>query len=348
MKYTLGAVMMFRDEARYLKEWIEFHRLIGVEHFYLFDHLSKDHPEIVLADYIAKGIVELERRNDEVGGNFMTLAVEMNNKAINLARGTCQWVVILDSDEFIVPKTVMWLPTLLKDYEQYGGLTMNWQMYGTGGVAEVPHDKTMVESLTMKGLEKMPAWARVIKSIVQPERVNSVGLHYGIYKNGYYAVNTSHKRIEKAWDEDITVDKIQLNHYFSRDLKFRNEVKIQRRIGLGVPADELIKWDEEMSVVKDECILRFVEGLRARLAGGVDVPVVRLVELPMARPVELPVARPVELPVARPVELPVELPLVFNWKAYVTRYPDLKKIKTKELALKHWMKFGKREGRVCS
>ena len=32
-KVSIGAI--FKNEALYLKEWIEFHRIVGVEHFYL-------------------------------------------------------------------------------------------------------------------------------------------------------------------------------------------------------------------------------------------------------------------------------------------------------------------------
>lgn len=37
---SIGAI--FKDEAPYLAEWIEFHRLVGVEHFFLYDNLSTD------------------------------------------------------------------------------------------------------------------------------------------------------------------------------------------------------------------------------------------------------------------------------------------------------------------
>ena len=39
----------------------------------------------------------------------------------------------------------------------------------------------------------------------------------------------------------------------------------------------------------------------------------------------------------------------FNWKFYIANYPDLKKngINNYATALNHWIKFGKREGRIC-
>ena len=55
----LSACAIFRDEAAYLAEWIAFHRLVGVEHFFLYDNGSADHPEAVLAPYLAEGEVTL-------------------------------------------------------------------------------------------------------------------------------------------------------------------------------------------------------------------------------------------------------------------------------------------------
>lgn len=36
LKYELAALLKFRDAAHCLREWIEFHRVVGVEHFYLY------------------------------------------------------------------------------------------------------------------------------------------------------------------------------------------------------------------------------------------------------------------------------------------------------------------------
>ena len=36
--HYLAICAIYRDEAPYLREWIEFHRLVGVEHFFLYDN----------------------------------------------------------------------------------------------------------------------------------------------------------------------------------------------------------------------------------------------------------------------------------------------------------------------
>ena len=41
-KYFLGVAAIIKNEKPYLKEWLEYHRLQGVEHFYLCDNGSTD------------------------------------------------------------------------------------------------------------------------------------------------------------------------------------------------------------------------------------------------------------------------------------------------------------------
>ena len=37
-KYYCSICAIFRDEGTYLKEWIEYHRIIGIDHFYLYNN----------------------------------------------------------------------------------------------------------------------------------------------------------------------------------------------------------------------------------------------------------------------------------------------------------------------
>src|SRR5579883_479648 len=58
-KYNLSIVAIFRNEKPYLREWIEYHRLVGVDHFYLYNNKSSDGSLEVLSPFIARGIVTL-------------------------------------------------------------------------------------------------------------------------------------------------------------------------------------------------------------------------------------------------------------------------------------------------
>src|SRR5919201_1450975 len=58
-KPYLSLCALYKDHADYLREWIEFHRLVGVERFFLYDNESSDDHEAVLAPYVERGIVEV-------------------------------------------------------------------------------------------------------------------------------------------------------------------------------------------------------------------------------------------------------------------------------------------------
>ena len=57
MNAYLSICAVYRDEAPYLAEWIEFHRLVGFERFYLYDNGSSDWHREVLDPYVDEGIV---------------------------------------------------------------------------------------------------------------------------------------------------------------------------------------------------------------------------------------------------------------------------------------------------
>src|SRR3954453_4443413 len=56
----LAVCAIFRDQARYLAEWVSFHRIQGVERFYLYDNRSTDDWRSELQSEIEGGIVEVQ------------------------------------------------------------------------------------------------------------------------------------------------------------------------------------------------------------------------------------------------------------------------------------------------
>src|SRR5512133_3338974 len=55
----LAVCAIFRDEARYLAEWVSFHRVQGVEKFYLYDNRSTDDWRSEREPELAAGVVEV-------------------------------------------------------------------------------------------------------------------------------------------------------------------------------------------------------------------------------------------------------------------------------------------------
>ena len=51
----LSLCAVYRDDAPYLLEWIEFHRLVGVERFFLYNNGDRDDQRELLAPYVEEG-----------------------------------------------------------------------------------------------------------------------------------------------------------------------------------------------------------------------------------------------------------------------------------------------------
>lgn len=62
-RYDVGVLAIFKGEARYLAEWLDYHTLIGVQHFWLATNDCEDEApaNASLAPYIAAGRVTLIR-----------------------------------------------------------------------------------------------------------------------------------------------------------------------------------------------------------------------------------------------------------------------------------------------
>lgn len=268
-KYDLTICAIFRDEARYLKEWIEFHRLAGVQHFHLYNHHSIDGYEAVLEPYINEGIVDLHgvEKFAEWDQKYGIGAVQCVAyiDALDTLRGVSKWVAFIDTDEFLFCPQGQNLVSFLKGYKQYGGVVANWQLFGTSGVPSIPFNQCLIETLTLAAPKDYCVNAH-IKTIVQPTKATWVAsAHHMVYAEGFYQVNTDRLPFEGALSPYIQIDKLRINHYWSRDEDFFWNVKVARRLQWQQPIDNIILMYNEINQVKDKTILKYVPLLRQRL-----------------------------------------------------------------------------------
>lgn len=266
-KYELSACAIFQNEDRFLKEWVEFHLVSGVQHFWLFNNLSTDNFRKILQPYIDKGIVELIEWPYESKDvkEWNTIQCNSYRRALELARGKSKWLAILDSDEFLFAVDGTNLRKILKKYSKYGGVCVNWQMYGTSGVARVPKDKFLIETLLYRAETNYQENIH-IKSIVQPMRVLDIkNPHYCVYKEGYIAVNMNKKPVPGPFNEPILVDKARINHYWARDEEFLHFNKILRNVKWGGNIDDILRRVDIMNQIYDPVMLQFAKKMHKKL-----------------------------------------------------------------------------------
>lgn len=258
-QYNISIMAIFQDEAEYLKEWIDYHALIGVEHFYLYNHNSTDDHLKVLSPYIEKGIVDYTDYSQP--GFPQNKAIK---DALSKSKGETKWLAVIDIDEFFLPKKHKDLLDFLSNYEDYGGVSVNWQCFGTSYTPYIPPGELMLEHLTFKALPLFE-WNSHVKCIVCPERVKDVvNTHCFIYHQPYFAVRPNKAKQAHSHESPIQTDLIVLNHYWTRDENFFYNIKVPR-------CQKLKGWSREyteshnnlMNEVEDRVLVeKYIERLK--------------------------------------------------------------------------------------
>src|ERR1700761_5176203 len=92
---------IFRDEARYLLEWLAFHRCVGVDHFVLYDNGSTDGgSDLIRQSSLASRVTLI----DWPGTGMQIPAYQ---DFCDKYAAKFDWAAIIDVDEFIVPMSGM-------------------------------------------------------------------------------------------------------------------------------------------------------------------------------------------------------------------------------------------------
>ena len=262
--YNLSVVSFIHNEARFLKEWIEFHKLTGVEHFYLFNHLSEDHYLEVLEPYIEDGTVELFDWPYPFESiiTWNSIQCKAYQKIVKERAHETKWLAIIDSDEFLFSPETDDIKEILKEFENFGGVGVNWQMYGTSHVPKVGEDQLMVEMLVYKA-EENHAHNFFVKSIVQPKCVKAItNPHYCKYKPQFFQVNENKERFENRRSPYVSVNKLRINHYWTRDEDFLYNVKIPRsKIFWRQKENVVLERNEQYNKVMDQAVSHLIPKL---------------------------------------------------------------------------------------
>jgi tetratricopeptide (TPR) repeat protein len=243
----LGLCLIAKDEGTYLQEWLDYHILLGVEHFWIYDNESALPLADTLSDYINRGWVTLHT----IKGRAMQLYAF--DHCIQNYGTESKWIGFIDTDEFIVPHSPELLTTYLKRYEGYGGLAISSLFFGFDSndtrpkCGQIAGYKTRTHERFSRN--------RLVKMIIQPEKViYPISPHSFLFKENFFCVNEKMMRVD-AQEFPCHVNSIQVNHYFSRSKQEWMD-KLSRGGGAGVTYSGK-RWLEinQYASVKDTLIL---------------------------------------------------------------------------------------------
>ena len=253
-KYTLSVCAIFRDEAPWFKEWIEYHRLVGVDHFYLYNNMSTDHFREVLAPYVEQGIVTIvDWATSPCGGWVHFTQQPALVDGCKRAQPDSVWVAIIDVDEFLVPVQDKSMLELLDRYKAYPGIVLTWHVFGTSHVRKVPPNSLLIEVLHRTSLWETP---EAVKSIVQTDAFAGFTAppHMCAYLN----------------NKPVYIDRMEarINHYVNRtEDNLSAKIKNKELMDGKLTEDQIMGLRNRGNQVEDrqKVIWKFIPELRRRM-----------------------------------------------------------------------------------
>jgi len=266
--HELAVCAIFKNEAPYFKEWIDYHHhILGATHFYLYNNDSSDNYREVLRPYIKEGLVEVIdwktcEQNTLPNDIDPILFYRIQRGAYNdclkkRALGKARWVAVIDIDEFIVPvKGVRSFKKLLKQGSNLslellknrfthvpilGCFKLNWLVFGTSNVWDIEGGELLTEKLFLRAPDNHK-WHRHTKCIYRPEAIDFCRVHHAVLIDKY-----KHIKLEPS--------KFRINHYWSGPEKRLIE---KRKLS----DHKLKKFIKEYNVIEDKSIFMYLPKLK--------------------------------------------------------------------------------------
>lgn len=221
--HHLGVLIIVKNEAMGIREWIDHYAWQGAGQIYLIDNGSTDNTKELIADHLASGFVKYIYMPERWGqedhywnaiGHFGILS-------------TCQWLLVADADEFWFVKDGSKLSDLLMTdrFAAKDVIYGNWVRFGSSGLTEQPASVRTGFTQRMPGLEPLTKW--IVRSAAMQGRHNL----------------TVHSVI--GLDSGRTVSEqalLQVNHYQIQSRSYFEQIKMSRGDVYSARAEDARDW----------------------------------------------------------------------------------------------------------
>jgi hypothetical protein len=229
-RLAVGAIV--RDEGPYLLEWIAFHRVLGVEAFFIADNASTDGGTALLAALAATGVVRHLPFPDRPDRRPQLPAYA---EILRRHRGDADWIAFLDADEFLLPApgagTLRQVVASLAARSEVGAIAVNWALYGSSGHRHAD-EGLVIERFTRRAARfRFPN--RHFKSIVRSAAAVGVGPNPHVFEllPPFRTVHCDGGELSahaglRGLSADVPWRPLRINHYV---VKSREEFMTRKR-----------------------------------------------------------------------------------------------------------------------
>lgn len=207
----LAIVAIIKNEKRNITEWIEYHKLIGVTKFYIYDNESTDEVLTVLDKYIEEGAVEY------IPISGIMRQCDAYNDALNRIGTRNYLLTVIDLDEFVFPQQESLIDILSEAFNdpRVSCLCVNWCIFGSSGYLERPAG-LVIENYIHRGTVNNPINHHVKSICVPAKTAGFLNPHFAISIPGYHAVDPAGHQVLGAQNVHVDHSRIRINHYFTK------------------------------------------------------------------------------------------------------------------------------------
>lgn len=274
--YRISICGIFKNESKFLKEWIEYHIMIGVDHFYMYNNNSEDDYLEMLQPYIDNGYVTL------VQWPYSQAQIQAYKDCFERYGNETQWLSFLDIDEFLVPKYKTDINEWIHDYDKYPVILIYWKMFGTSGFMKHDYNKLSIEQYVICHEKFGKQWGKcIVNTDNDIAYYNQMTHHYTCVRYSILGIKIRvvpvniFKRFIVGCFQLKCMDRysratIQINHYWSKAWNLYDEKRQRTDVYFKENPKKDLKYfyeEECRNVSSDFTIFRFVMKLKIRLNG---------------------------------------------------------------------------------
>ena len=265
---NLSVCAVFKNESKDLVEWIEYHKMIGVDHFYLYNVNSSDNYRSVLRRYLREGTVTLVNWPDFSGDKgpekeqiwMLGSKLTAYENAIQFrAKDRTQWLVLLDVNEYLVPDYEEGVLDCLSTYHFFDSLKLASCVYDAPAVNESPFKRLKIESKRLARNPVSSPFVKVTKEIFRPSEY--LGFSWPPYNLRF-----------REGSQFLSLDTgfVKVNTYVKRNVGSPISDKLARRINVnrsGFQPEQVDALLDEDYILEDEgcSACRYVPKLLQRM-----------------------------------------------------------------------------------
>jgi hypothetical protein len=227
--YNFVVCSVFKNESHILDEWINHYLYHGVDHIYLLNDFSNDNYINIINKYTDKvTLFHNDIVTKEVGRQNL-----LHNKYFKNLFSVTKWMAILDMDEFLYSPNHININDILKEYDQYSQILVDWVHFGSNG--HITQPKSVVEGFTMRAFYGKNKGYYSYKSIFKTEYfISFINVHS-------HTMNGPTIRLHST---ETQFPKLLINHYNLQSLDFFLKVKGTR--------GDVNNWFENMNLKRNK------------------------------------------------------------------------------------------------